>query len=146
MALELFNTNPFGEEKKDSGESGIDGLLPWIPAEADGNEDASDTGYKVRDFRFKPPLGIWDGKLIGKGFDKSNNLILYFVRTGTDEKYRLTAFPSVKDKSKYTARDGVIDFNMEAIEGAIYTLSTGNNSKEKPAFYSALLRDKNGAE
>lgn len=85
------------------------------------------------------PDGEWTGKLVGKSWGKSVNIICYFEDLATGSIHRCIGFRSRDSKKIYGARDFVVDFSEPGIEGRVYNLKTTINSKGNPAWLSARL-------
>jgi hypothetical protein len=100
-----------------------------------------DYAEELDPYEFIPPTGEWIGRLNAKSWGKSMSVICYFEDVVTGDLYRLTAFRSRNDPAIYTPRDGNVDFSEAGIEGRIYNLTSGLNSKEKPCWDSATLVD-----
>lgn len=100
-----------------------------------------DLADELDPYEFIPPAGEWVGRLNAKSWGKSMSVICYFEDVSTGALYRLTAFRSRNNRAIYTPRDENIDFSEAGIEGRIYNLTSGLNSKEMPCWYSASLAD-----
>jgi len=86
------------------------------------------------EYASRPPVGEWKGKLIVKAWGKSVNVICFFEDIDSGEKYWLSAF---RTQGGYTPQDKKIDFSEAGIDGRVYLLETGLNSKGRPAWLRA---------
>ena len=90
-------------------------------------------------YNFDAPFGTWRARLDHKAWGKSKNLILYFRRVETGEKYGLSVFW----RDSYTARDRKINFRDNGEAGEIYELTIKPTRTGKCAFMSARKLDPN---
>ncbi len=100
-----------------------------------GLNEARDAGFNGAT---TPPNGEWTGELVGKAWGKAINLLCFFENLETGEIHRCVAFRS--DDKRYTPRDKGIDFSEDGIEGEVFVLQTGVNSKGNPAWHSAARK------
>ncbi len=90
-------------------------------------------------YGFDAPFGTWRARLDHKAWGKSKNLILYFRRVETGEKYSLSVFWH----DGYRARDGKINFRDNGEAGEIYELTVKPTRSGKCALMSARKLDPN---
>jgi hypothetical protein len=84
------------------------------------------------------PDGAWKGKLVFKSWGKKTNLHCFFKNLDTQEQHCISAFRSRNGSRTYAAKDGFVDFSESGIEGRIYKIQTGVNSKGNTSWLSAI--------
>ena len=115
---------------------GNEGRKGYSMSRAMSLNDARDAGFAKA---LPAPDGQWVGQLVAKAWGQSVNLVCFFKHMETGEIHRCVAFRN--SEKQYTPKDGVVDFSEEGIEGRVYLLKTGLNSKGNPAWHSASLHD-----
>lgn len=92
-----------------------------------------------QEYQIELPEGEWEGRLLAKSQGRSNNIICFFEDVNNGNLYRISAFKSNYNDS-YSAKDYVINFAENDIEGNVYLLKTGKNNNGNPAWFSAKLK------
>lgn len=101
---------------------------------------ARESGF-LSESDYMPPIGEWTGKLLGKCWGKSHNLICFFEDIETGKKHRLSAYKT--DGENYGPKGIEIDFSQPGIEGQEYYIETELSLRGKPAWIDAFLLDEN---
>ena len=102
-------------------------------------DQAVEAGLEPQEYDYEAPEGEYEAVLDFKVWGKSVNLQCFFTALDTDDMFRISAFRG--NTTRYTPKDGGIDFSEPGNEGNTYRLRVGRNSKGNVAWLAATLVD-----
>ena len=90
-------------------------------------------GFEPGEYDWKNiPEGTWPARLdfkIWSNKSKVGHLVWYMTSLDNSQRYRLSAFRQGDGTTRYTPKDGGIDFSEKGLEGHIFLVTTVTTSK-----------------
>ncbi|MBT0725038.1 hypothetical protein HH682_11545 [Rosenbergiella sp. S61] len=90
------------------------------------------------------PEGVWRARLefkIWSNKSRAGHLVCYMTYLEESRRYRLSAFRQGNGTTRYTPKDGGIDFSEKGLEGHIFLVTTVSTSKGGSAWMAAEYDD-----